>query len=100
MGLNTLYRSFLQEMDCCVYIVLNDDRFYAVFMCLQANVMLEYPIEEAIELLISNLSSAQTSLSEAMADLDTLKDQITTLEVGMARVYNWDVQERRKKAKT
>ena len=62
--------------------------------------MLEYPIVEAIELLCSNLSSAQSSLKQAEADLDTIKDQTTTLEVGMARVYNWDVQERRKKSKT
>ncbi len=59
--------------------------------------MLEYPIDEAIQLLSSNLLSAQSSLHQAQEDLDTIKDQTTTLEVGMARVYNWDVQERRKK---
>ena len=62
--------------------------------------MLEYPIQEAIELLQSNLSIAESSMSQAQDDLDTIKDQTTTLEVGMARVYNWDVQERRKKNKT
>lgn len=62
--------------------------------------MLEYPIQEAIELLESNLSIAESSLEQAQSDLDTVKDQATTLEVGMARVYNWDVQERRKKAST
>ncbi len=63
----------------------------------QANVMLEYPIEEAIDLLRVNLGSAERSLTQAQADLDMIKDQTTTLEVGMARVYNWDVQERKKK---
>ena len=62
--------------------------------------MLEYPIKEAIDLLSANLGSAESILSQVLEDLDTLKDQITTIEVGMARVYNWDVQERRKKAKT
>lgn len=62
--------------------------------------MLEYPIEEAIELLSANLGSAESILSQVLEDLDTLKDQTTTIEVGMARVYNWDVQDRRKKAKT
>lgn len=61
--------------------------------------MLEYPIEEAITLLQTNLSTAEFSMTQAQSDLDTIKDQTTTLEVGMARVYNWDVQERRKKAK-
>lgn len=61
--------------------------------------MLEYPIDEAIELLQKNSSSATTSMEAAQRDLDTCKDQITTLEVNMARVYNWDVQ-RRKKEKT
>ena len=60
--------------------------------------MLEYPIAEAMELLEVNLGAAESSLSQAQTDLDVIKDQITTLEVGMARVYNWDVQERRKKA--
>ena len=59
--------------------------------------MLEYPIEEAATLLRSNLSTANKSLKTVDSDLDFIKDQITTLEVGMARVYNWDVQERRKK---
>jgi hypothetical protein len=62
--------------------------------------MLEYPIEEAMELLGANLSSAESILRQVLEDLDTLKDQTTTIEVGMARVYNWDVQERRKKAKS
>lgn len=61
--------------------------------------MLEYPIGEATELLQSNLLSAETLLSQVQNDLDTIKDQTTTLEVDMARVYNWDVQQRRKKAK-
>ncbi len=63
---------------------------------LQANVMLEYPIEEALELLSTNLERAESMLGHVQEDLDALKDQITTTEVGMARVYNWDVQERRR----
>lgn len=58
--------------------------------------MLEYPIEEALSLLRTNLASAHTGLKTVNSDLDFIKDQITTLEVDMARVYNWDVQERRK----
>ncbi len=62
----------------------------------QANVMLEYPISEGVAMLTSNLSTAKRSLSRVQVELDKVKDQITTIEVDMARVYNWDVQERRK----
>ena len=58
--------------------------------------MLEYPIDEAIELLEKNSHSATSSLESAQKDLDKCKDQITTLEVNMARVYNWDVQKKKK----
>ncbi len=64
--------------------------------CVQANVMLEYPIEEGAAMLTQNLSTAKGSLTQVQSELDRVKDQITTIEVDMARVYNWDVQERRK----
>ena len=59
--------------------------------------MLEYTTGEAMELLEKNLGAATKSLEQVCEDLDFCKDQITTIEVAMARVYNWDVQERRKK---
>ncbi|EON65174.1 hypothetical protein W97_04411 [Coniosporium apollinis CBS 100218] len=67
-----------------------------VYLWLGANVMLSYPIPEAESLLESKLSAAQSSLSNCEEDLDFLREQITTLEVATARVYNWDVQQRRK----
>jgi prefoldin subunit 5 len=70
----------------------------SVFLWLGANVMLEYPLAEAIALLSSNLTNAEKALAEIVADLGFLKDQMTTSEVNIARVYNWDVRERRKKA--
>ena len=62
----------------------------------QANVMLEYTYEEAMELLQKNLTQATTSVEQLDKDLDFIKDQITTTEVNIARVYNHDVRERRK----
>lgn len=62
----------------------------------QANVMLEYPRGEAIELLQKNLSEAKKALATLIKDMGTLRDQVTTTEVNMARVFNWDVKERRK----
>jgi len=67
-----------------------------VCLWLGANVMLEYDIDEAEELLTNNLSTAENNLNELADDLSYLRDQITTIEVSMARVYNWDVKRRRK----
>jgi len=67
-----------------------------VCLWLGANVMLEYPRAEAIELLEKNLTQAKQALSDLVEDQGMLRDQITTTEVNMARVFNWDVKERRK----
>ncbi|KZF21933.1 Prefoldin, subunit 3 [Xylona heveae TC161] len=67
-----------------------------VYLWLGANVMLAYPIDEALELLQGRLSAARQNLANCEEDLDFLREQITTLEVATARVYNWDVTQRRK----
>ncbi|PMD67245.1 Prefoldin, subunit 3 [Hyaloscypha bicolor E] len=67
-----------------------------VYLWLGANVMLSYPIDEAEELLSSKLAAAKQSLENCEEDLDFLREQITTMEVATARVYNWDVTMKRK----
>ncbi|KEZ43135.1 hypothetical protein SAPIO_CDS5026 [Scedosporium apiospermum] len=67
-----------------------------VYIWLGANVMLSYPIDEAEELLEGKLSTATQTLSNCEEDLDFLREQITTMEVALARVYNWDVVQKRK----
>ncbi|KAF2018413.1 Prefoldin, subunit 3 [Aaosphaeria arxii CBS 175.79] len=67
-----------------------------VYLWLGANVMLAYPIPEAEELLNTKLSTAKQSLANCEEDMEFLREQITTLEVAFARVYNWDVAQRRK----
>ncbi|KAI5466864.1 Prefoldin subunit-domain-containing protein [Mariannaea sp. PMI_226] len=67
-----------------------------VFIWLGANVMLSYPIDEAKTLLEQKLSTAKTSFANCEEDLDFLREQITTMEVAIARVYNWDVVQKRK----
>ena len=42
------------------------------------------------------MSEAKKTLKELVEDQGLLRDQITTTEVNMARVFNWDVKERRK----
>lgn len=91
-----------------------------VYLWLGANVMLAYPIDEAESMLKEKLQAAELSLSNCEEDLEFLREQITvrffslcslgrrvekfrlltcflqTLEVATARVYNWDVVQRRK----
>eukprot|EP00049_Salpingoeca_infusionum_P027072 m.30129 g.30129 ORF g.30129 m.30129 type:complete len:185 (+) comp9248_c0_seq1:261-815(+) len=69
-----------------------------VCLWLGANVMLEYPVDEAAALLQKNISETSTTLEEVRGALDFLRDQQTTMEVNMARIYNWDVQRRRTQA--
>ncbi|KAG7256902.1 hypothetical protein CRUP_008741 [Coryphaenoides rupestris] len=47
-------------------------------------------------LLEKNHSTASRNLDLLEEDLDFLRDQFTTTEVNMARVYNWDVKRRSK----
>eukprot|EP00696_Hemimastix_kukwesjijk_P014306 gnl/Hemi2/28283_TR9346_c0_g1_i1.p2 gnl/Hemi2/28283_TR9346_c0_g1~~gnl/Hemi2/28283_TR9346_c0_g1_i1.p2 ORF type:complete len:212 (+),score=77.44 gnl/Hemi2/28283_TR9346_c0_g1_i1:34-636(+) len=67
----------------------------SVLLWLGANVMLEYPIEEAEALLTSNLTNAKTNLLVLEDDLAYLRDQITITEVNIARIFNHDVKTRR-----
>ena len=67
-----------------------------VYLWLGANVMVAYPLAEAEELLQGKLDKAKESLTAAEEDLEFLRIQITTLEVAIARVHNWDVGEKRK----
>ncbi|GBG60700.1 hypothetical protein CBR_g12436 [Chara braunii] len=67
----------------------------SVCLWLGANVMMEYSFEEAISLLESNLENATTSLENITNDLQFLRDQVTITQVMMARVFNYDVHQRR-----
>ncbi|RZC72060.1 hypothetical protein C5167_035252 [Papaver somniferum] len=69
----------------------------SVCLWLGANVMLEYTSEEANALLQKNLDNAKASLEVLIADLQFLRDQVTVTQVTIARVYNWDVHQRRSK---
>mmetsp|Transcript_47107 Transcript_47107/g.112982 ORF Transcript_47107/g.112982 Transcript_47107/m.112982 type:complete len:202 (+) Transcript_47107:132-737(+) len=66
-----------------------------VCLWLGANVMVEYPFDEALELLNTNLTGAEGKLKTINADLDFLREQIITSEVNIARTFNFDVKKRR-----
>lgn len=53
--------------------------------------MVEYDFEEAIKLLERNYENATFRLQQTDEDLNFLKDQITTTEVNIARIYNQGV---------
>jgi hypothetical protein len=59
--------------------------------------MLSYKLTAAVELLKSKLGIAETSLKNAIEDLEFLREQLTVMEVNTARVYNWDVKRRRER---
>ncbi|WVZ90764.1 hypothetical protein U9M48_037035 [Paspalum notatum var. saurae] len=69
----------------------------SVCLWLGANVMLEYSCDEANDLLKKNLENAKASLEVLVADLQFLRDQQTITQVTIARVFNWDVHQRRSK---
>ena len=68
-----------------------------VALWLGANVMVEYTYDEAIKLLGKNLMNAEAKIKETEDDIDFLKDQITTTEVNLARIYNQGVLNQKEK---
>ncbi|EDO16271.1 hypothetical protein Kpol_1053p7 [Vanderwaltozyma polyspora DSM 70294] len=72
----------------------NENEDLKVGLWLGADVMLEYPVAEAIELLTNKLKDAKDSLEIAEEDAEFLRENITTMEVNCARLYNWDVEKR------
>ena len=70
-----------------------------VGLWLGANVMVEYTYKEAVALLGKNLANAEDKIKEVDNDLDFLKDQLTTTEVNLARIYNQGVHNNKKNAK-
>ncbi|KAI8875155.1 Prefoldin, subunit 3 [Backusella circina FSU 941] len=83
------------ELNDTLYAKAKVEASDSVYLWLGANVMLEYTCEEAKDLLTTKLNTAKTSLKNTLEDLEFLRDQITTMEVNTARVYNWDVKQRR-----
>ena len=67
----------------------------SVYLWLGANVMVDYPLAEARELLETNKRNATQNIDNTEKDLTLVRDCITTLEVSLARVFNWDVVQRR-----
>ena len=64
----------------------------SVYLWLGADIMCEYSMSEAKEVLHSNLEKAKANIKVDDKDLDFIRDQITICEVNIARVYNETVK--------
>lgn len=98
-GESTLQTNY--ELDSTLYTKAEVDveNLKSVFLWLGADVMLEYSLDEAVDLLELRLKTNTEQLKTVDEDLDFLRQSITTMEVNTARLYNWDV-ERMKNLKT
>jgi len=67
----------------------------SVCLWLGANVLMEYPLNEAETLLEKNLASAEEGIESLRRDCTFLRQQITTSEVSIARVHNYNVKQRK-----
>lgn len=67
---------------------LSADSLKTVHLWLGANVMLSYPVEEALQLLSEKFEEARSVLKRTESDILYIREQITTMEVNTARVYN------------
>uniref|UniRef100_A0A1I7WIS7 Prefoldin subunit 6 n=1 Tax=Heterorhabditis bacteriophora TaxID=37862 RepID=A0A1I7WIS7_HETBA len=65
-----------------------------VSIWLGANVMVEYDLDKAKDLLEKNKNSVTKVVDELTSELAYVKDQITTTEVNIAHVYNYGVKKR------
>ncbi|KAG0144333.1 hypothetical protein CROQUDRAFT_47407 [Cronartium quercuum f. sp. fusiforme G11] len=68
-----------------------------VYLWLGANTMMAYPLSEARELLSAKIEATKTRLSQTVEEHAFLRNQITTSQVNVARVFNWDVKRRRER---
>jgi prefoldin subunit 5 len=66
-----------------------------VNLWLGSNVMVEYSLEEALKLLEENLQGCKANLKINLESMDLIKDNLTITEVSIARVHNYDVEQRR-----
>lgn len=76
-----LFSDLLIQLLPLFFLISNLFLFYSFI--LQANVMLEYELQDAEALLTKNLSAANSALKQVSFDLDFLRDQYTTVEVSI-----------------
>eukprot|EP00771_Trimastix_marina_P000177 gnl/Trimastix_PCT/1186.p1 GENE.gnl/Trimastix_PCT/1186~~gnl/Trimastix_PCT/1186.p1 ORF type:complete len:214 (+),score=71.01 gnl/Trimastix_PCT/1186:26-643(+) len=83
------------EMADTLHVTAAVEKNGTVCLWLGAGCMVEYTYDDARDLLRKNLDTATHTRDQFEEELDFVKDQITTTEVTIARVFNWDVAKRR-----
>lgn len=76
--------------------VIDVEKLETVYLWLGADVMLEYTFEDANNLLNSKIEKFSAEKKIIKEDLEFLKNNITTMEVNIARLYNWKVESLKK----
>lgn len=66
-----------------------------VALFIGASMLVEYSIEEAQDLITSNISDIEKQITDLEHNLEVLKENMTVIEVSVSRVFNYDVQMRR-----
>ncbi|XBW38427.1 hypothetical protein QEN19_004015 [Hanseniaspora menglaensis] len=67
-----------------------------VSLWLGAGILMEFTYEEALQVLQEKHDTYNVKISEIMEDLEWLREQKTTMEVNIAKVYNYNVIESKK----
>lgn len=75
-----------------VFIEAVSEERDVVYLWLGANTMVEYSYDEALALLTRNYENAKRNVDTYAADLEFIKDQITMIEVNLARLHNYKVK--------
>jgi prefoldin subunit 5 len=85
---------YTYQLADCVWSKASAPPSNSVCLWLGANCMLEYTLDEAVELLRTNEANAKVTLKSLEEDMAFLRDQITTTEVNIARTHNFGVKQR------
>lgn len=83
---------FTFELGDTLYGKANVRANSSVGLWLGAGVMLEYEGGEAIAFLETKLREREEEIGKVVCDLEFIRRQITTMEVNIARLYNYLVQ--------
>lgn len=86
------------ELDETIYSEgkVNLDTCEVAHIWLGANVMVEYPLAEGLALLREKEEIVKSRLEKCSEENLYIREQITTLEVNMARLYNWSILNKQK----
>ncbi|KAI6170422.1 Prefoldin subunit 3 [Aphelenchoides bicaudatus] len=87
--------SKLEENSYQRFRITNLDK---VTLLLGCNTFAEFTLDEAEKLLTDNVSGIERVLGQLRSELDWLRDQITTSEVSIAHLHNYNIRQKSEKS--